>query len=61
MIQFKNIFTTINLNTKINFKILTEIRRKRLHEEGHFTDGVINWEHYTKVLEAKQRFLAAQN
>jgi hypothetical protein len=53
MIQFKNILNTITKSTQINFSHLVQIRRCKMEREGHFTDR-INWEHYAKVLEAKQ-------
>jgi hypothetical protein len=49
---FKNIFDVIDANTRINFSQLTKIRRSILEREGLDT-GRINWELYTKILEAK--------
>ena len=56
MIQFTNIINSITRNTKLDFRHLVQIRRCKLEREGHFTHN-INWEHYAKVLEAKQRLL----
>jgi len=53
MIQFKSLLTCISKNTKINFQHLVQIRRCKMEREGYSTDR-INWEHYAKVLEAKQ-------
>ncbi len=56
MRQFKNIFHFITRNTPMNFHLVVQIRRCKMEQEGHFTDN-INWEHYARVLEAKQRML----
>ena len=56
MIQFTNLLIRITKNTQINFSHLVQIRRCKMEQEGHFTEN-INWEHYAKVLEAKQRLL----
>jgi hypothetical protein len=56
MIQFKNILFCITQDTRINFHHLVQIRRCKMEQEGYDTSN-INWEHYAKVLEAKQRLL----
>ena len=56
MIQFKNILLIIGRNTVMNFEHLAHIRRCRMEQEGYDTSA-INWEHYAKVLYAKQRQL----
>ena len=56
MIQFKNILLTIGRNTIMNFEHLANIRRCRMEQEGYNTSS-INWEHYAKVLYAKQKQL----
>lgn len=56
MIQFKNILLTITKDTRMNFEHLVNIRRCKMEQEGHFTNN-INWEHYAKVLYAKQQLL----
>jgi hypothetical protein len=56
MIQFKNILFTISQNTPMNFEHLVNIRRCKMEQEGYDTSS-INWEHYAKVLYAKQREL----
>jgi hypothetical protein len=56
MIQFKNILFCITQDTRINFQHLVQIRRCKMEQEGYDTSN-INWEHYAKVLEAKQRLL----
>lgn len=40
----------------LNIPLIVHIRRVRMEREGWFTDH-INWEHYTKVLEAKQKLV----
>lgn len=40
----------------INIPLLVNIRRAKMEEEG-FDTGYINWDHYTKVLEAKASLL----
>jgi hypothetical protein len=40
----------------LNISLIVSLRRIRLEREGWFTD-YINWEHYTKVLEAKQKLV----
>ena len=52
MKQFKNIFLTLGNTVGINFSQLVEVRRAKLIQEGYNVDNV-NWEHYAKVLEAK--------
>lgn len=54
--QFKNILHYITRDTVIDFYHLTQIRRCKLEMEGFRTDS-INWDHYAKVLVAKQREL----
>ena len=59
MRQFKNIF--LNLNTlcvNVNFRKLVETRRAKLINEGYNVNNV-NWEHYAKVLEAKNQQLTS--
>ena len=56
MIQFKNILFFISQNTPMNFEHLVNIRRCKMEQEGYDT-SFINWEHYAKVLYAKQREL----
>lgn len=56
MIQFKNILFFISQNTPMNFEHLVNIRRCKMEQEGYDTSS-INWEHYAKVLYAKQREL----
>lgn len=56
MIQFKNILHSITRDTIINLPLIVQIRKRRMELEGFSTDS-INWEHYTKVLVAKQREL----
>lgn len=56
MIQFKNILFCITQDTRINFQHLVQIRRCKMEQEGYDTSN-INWEHYARVLEAKQRLL----
>lgn len=56
MIQFKNILLIIGRNTIMNFEHLASIRRCKMEEEGLDTSA-INWEHYAKVLYAKQKAL----
>ena len=40
----------------MNFEHLVNIRRCKMEQEGYDTSS-INWEHYAKVLYAKQREL----
>jgi hypothetical protein len=49
---FKNVFNTLPANTKIDFKKVSEVRRIKMGREG-YDINTINWDHYTKVLEAK--------
>jgi hypothetical protein len=56
MVQFKNLFLTIGRNTAMNFTLIANIRRRKLEQEG-FNTSNINWEHYAKVLYAKQQLL----
>jgi hypothetical protein len=53
---FKNIFNYIDAHTRMNFKLLANVRRAKLEAEGLDT-GNVNWEHYAKVLEAKHEQL----
>lgn len=55
---FKNIFHTIDANTRMNFLQLVNVRRAILQKDGIDTDR-INWEHYAKVLQAKHEMLKA--
>ena len=52
MKQFKNIFLNLGNTVGINFSQLVEVRRAKLIQEGYNVDNV-NWEHYAKVLKAK--------
>jgi hypothetical protein len=56
MIQFKNILHYITRDSVINLPLLVQIRKRKMEEEGFSTDS-INWEHYAKVLVAKQMAL----
>lgn len=56
MIQFKNILHYITRDTIINLPLVVQIRKRKMELEGFSTDS-INWEHYTKVLIAKQMAL----
>jgi hypothetical protein len=56
MIQFKNILLLISQDTQMNFEHLVHIRRCKMEQEGFDTSN-INWEHYAKVLYAKQQQL----
>lgn len=40
----------------LNVALMINLRRVKMEREGWFTD-YINWEHYTRVLEAKQKQL----
>jgi hypothetical protein len=42
----------------MNFRKLVETRRAKLIEEGYEVNS-INWEHYAKVLEAKNQLLVS--
>ena len=61
MFPFKNLFETISLqsNNSVNIDIIVEIRRSRMEREGFYTENWMNWEHYAKVLKAKQEQLQA--
>jgi hypothetical protein len=56
MIQFKNILNYITRDSIINLPLLVQIRKSKMEEEGLPTNN-INWEHYAKVLIAKQMAL----
>jgi hypothetical protein len=56
MIKFKNILHYITRDTIINLPLIVEIRKRRMELEGFPTDS-INWDHYAKVLIAKQKAL----
>jgi len=56
MIQFENILNYITRDSVINLPLLVQIRRCKMEQEGLQTDN-INWEHYAKVLVAKQMAL----
>lgn len=56
MEQFKNILNYITRDTILDFFHLVEIRRSKLESEGFNTDH-INWDHYARVLVAKQKEL----
>lgn len=59
MSLFKNIFQTVDATSKIHFDRLIRYREALMRREGMET-GYINWEHYRKVLEAKNQRLNAQ-
>lgn len=48
----------ISKHTKININLVVELRRANMEREGHFSDEWMNWSHYARVLEAKQKLLA---
>lgn len=50
--MFKSLLIGSNSSEDMINKIV-EIRRAKLHSEGFFTES-INWDHYKKVLIAKQ-------
>jgi hypothetical protein len=59
MKQFKNIFLNFSsIQVKMNFRKLVETRRAKMIQEGYNVNS-INWEHYAKVLEAKNELLVA--
>lgn len=53
MRQFSDL-TMYMLEKSLNIPLLISIRRVKMEREGWFTDNYINWDHYTKVLQAKQ-------
>lgn len=53
---FKNIFINMDHRVKFNFKNLAMSRRAKMIQEGYDV-GCINWELYTRVLEAKAEVL----
>lgn len=53
---FKNLLHKISGDSNLNIALVVQVRRIQMEKEGFNTDH-INWEHYTKVLEAKAREL----
>jgi hypothetical protein len=53
---FKNLLHRISGDSNLNIPLVVEVRRIQMEREGFNTDH-INWEHYTKVLEAKARLI----
>lgn len=53
---FKNLLHKISGDSNLNIPLVVRVRRVQMEREGFNTDH-INWEHYTKVLEAKAREL----
>lgn len=45
---------TLYMSKHLNIPLIVSLRRVRLQREGFFMEHM-NWEHYTKVLEAKQK------
>jgi len=60
MVQFKNIFTSIQITPSLNTDLIAKIRERKLAREGHDTNSV-NWEHYAKVLHAKKEKMLASH
>lgn len=58
--QFKNIFLNLPVNARINFSKVVEIRRAKVREQGFISEDCVNWDHYARVLEAKQALLKPQ-
>lgn len=54
MKYFTNLMKILTKNSNLNIRQVIEIRRAQMEREGHFTDEKINWEHYAKVIQAKQ-------
>lgn len=53
---FKNLLHKISADSNLNIPLVVKIRRVQMEQEG-FNTNHINWEHYTKVLEAKAEIL----
>jgi len=53
---FKNLLHKISGDSKLNIPLVVRIRRVQMEREG-FNTNHINWEHYTRVLEAKVAIL----
>jgi len=53
---FTNLLNRISGEKDLNIPLVVKIRRVQMEREGFNTDH-INWEHYTKVLEAKAKNL----
>lgn len=53
---FQNLLQRISGDSNLNIPLVVKIRRIQMEQEGFNTDH-INWEHYTKVLEAKAKEL----
>lgn len=53
---FANLLNRISGEKDLNIPLVVKIRRVQMEREGFNTDR-IDWEHYTKVLEAKARDL----
>lgn len=53
---FKNLLHRISGDSNLNIPLVVKVRRIQMEKEGFNTDH-INWEHYTKVLEAKVKAL----
>lgn len=53
---FKNLLHKISGDSNLNIALVVQVRRIQMEKEGFNTDH-INWEHYTKVLEAKAKEL----
>lgn len=47
---------TMYMSRHLNIPLIISLRRIRLQREGFFMEH-INWEHYTKVLIAKQKLI----
>ena len=58
MFRLWNLMRVISKHTKINISLVVELRRANMEREGHFSDEWMNWSHYARVLEAKQKLLA---
>ena len=56
MRQFKNIFLKMRSEIHVDFRRLVLVRRAKMIREG-FEVNSINWEHYARVLEAKNSLL----
>jgi len=56
MRQFKNIFLTLSRSINVDFQRLVLVRRAKMIEEG-FNVNSVNWDHYAKVLEAKNSLM----
>lgn len=47
---------TLYMSKHLNIPLMISIRRRKLEQEGYFMEHM-NWEHYTKVLLAKQELI----